>query len=374
MTLALSLIVKDETWQLKRLLESIKGIPFDEKVIVLTSDSEETKRIAEEFGCKTFNFKWVNNYSAARNYSLSQCKTDYVAWFDADDEVENPHLLMELLGDMIKKGATNLRLPYLYKKEDGSVFMTIFRERIIKNGSYKWTGALHETLETRLNETPLFSDTVKVIHHWDENKGRYSRNLIISESSYKENKCLVTAFAYSMSLADMEKQGEALEIIKNYPLVDVHPQYHYFVLIFKGELALHLKLYDDAITYFKEANVLFPELGEPLFRMAEVFHFQKEYEKVFKYCSKGFYLNEPYHWIMPVKHENYRLRPAKIYAYALNKLGQQKMALAVVSETINSYQDDTWLQKFRREVTKDLLIQEVLDERNKTDILQNTTR
>ena len=369
MTLGVSLIVKDETWQLKRLLESIKNIPFNDRVIVLTSDSKETEDIAKNYKFRTFNFKWVNDYSKARNYSFSKNQAEYICWFDADDEVENQDSFQSVFLMMLKEKATNLRLPYIYKEKNRTPFMTIIRERVVKKNLYRWNGFLHETLDTESDENCFFSDKVNVIHHWKDNDGRYKRNVEISKFAFKSDPSLRHVIAYSLSLADIGMIKEALDLIRNESFLSLHPQYQYCYNIFKGDLYLNLGYFERAIECFDEASRLFPEIGESYFKKAEVAHFKENFLEVVKLCTKGFYLNEPFAWSAPVKHENFRLRPAKLYSFALYKLGHPVPALEVLSETLKSYPDDKWINKFKMELTKDLIIKEVLDVRDKKSIL-----
>jgi glycosyltransferase involved in cell wall biosynthesis len=84
--LSVSMIVRNEESCLAKCLESIRGA--DELVVVDTGSTDATKAIASSFGARLFDFKWIDDFAAARNYSLQQCTGDWVFIVDADWELE----------------------------------------------------------------------------------------------------------------------------------------------------------------------------------------------------------------------------------------------------------------------------------------------
>lgn len=92
--LSLCMIVKNEEKHLARCLSSVKDAA-DEIVIVDTGSSDKTIEIAESFGSKIFHFNWINDFSAARNYSLSKCSSDWILYLDADEQL-NPDSVDEI--------------------------------------------------------------------------------------------------------------------------------------------------------------------------------------------------------------------------------------------------------------------------------------
>ena len=95
----LTLIVRDEQFNLPRCLESVRGL-FDEIVVVDTGTKDRTVEIARSFGARVFDFVWIDDFAAARNAALVHATGDYVFWLDADDLVEPAERvkLEELLG------------------------------------------------------------------------------------------------------------------------------------------------------------------------------------------------------------------------------------------------------------------------------------
>src|ERR1039458_754836 len=86
MSLSVCLITKDEETNIARALRSVKKVA-DEIVVADTGSTDNTLRIAGDFGAKIFNFVWIDDFSAARNFSISHATKDWILWLDADEEL-----------------------------------------------------------------------------------------------------------------------------------------------------------------------------------------------------------------------------------------------------------------------------------------------
>ncbi len=82
--LSLALIVKNEARCLGRCLSSVREI-VQEIVLVDTGSTDDTLRIAADFGARIFHFQWRNDVAAARNHALDQVTGDWVLVLDADE-------------------------------------------------------------------------------------------------------------------------------------------------------------------------------------------------------------------------------------------------------------------------------------------------
>jgi len=81
------MIVKDEERFLRSCLDSVKDIA-DEIIIVDTGSTDRTKDIAARSRAKVFDFKWNNDFSAARNFSLKKATSNWVLVMDADEMLD----------------------------------------------------------------------------------------------------------------------------------------------------------------------------------------------------------------------------------------------------------------------------------------------
>lgn len=177
MTLGLSMIVKNESAVLPRLLDGIKNA-VDEIVIVDTGSTDGTQDIARRYTDKVYSFDWIDDFSAARNFALSKTTSDYWLWLDADDVV--PPNTARAIARLMRKGKLPdiIMLPYVTATdENGDPTFSYYRERIIKNiPAVRWRGAVHEAV-------PLLGSVQKlnypIFHSKPADRQNGTRNLDI---------------------------------------------------------------------------------------------------------------------------------------------------------------------------------------------------
>ena len=85
-SISLCMIVRNEEKVLGRCLACVQGFA-DEIIIVDTGSTDRTKEIAFSFTDKVYDFKWKDDFAAARNFAFSKGTGDYLFWLDADDVV-----------------------------------------------------------------------------------------------------------------------------------------------------------------------------------------------------------------------------------------------------------------------------------------------
>ena len=184
-TISLCMIVKDEENSLARCLDSVKAA-CDEIVIIDTGSSDSTKEIARRYTRRVFDFKWIHDFAAARNYAFAQATQKYILWLDADD-VLSPDNLERLL--QLKKtlapSTDSVTMNYeLAKDEYGNVTASLRRNRLVKRTKkFKWIGVVHEYLEVYGN---IFESNVAVTHYGDDRET--DRNLNIYEKLLADGK------------------------------------------------------------------------------------------------------------------------------------------------------------------------------------------
>src|SRR5690606_26056361 len=83
-SISLCMIVKNEESVIARCLDSVKDL-VDEINIVDTGSTDNTKGIVQQYTNRVFDFNWIDNFAAARNFSFQQATKDYILWLDADD-------------------------------------------------------------------------------------------------------------------------------------------------------------------------------------------------------------------------------------------------------------------------------------------------
>jgi glycosyltransferase involved in cell wall biosynthesis len=143
------MIVKNEEKHLENCLKSTEGI-FDEIIIADTGSSDNTKEIASRFTDKVFDFEWIEDFAAARNFAFSKASSEYVMWLDADDVIpEKSREQLITLKDKLDPAVDFIRLPYhIGFDANGKVTYAFYRERILKNcENARFKGFIHEVIE-----------------------------------------------------------------------------------------------------------------------------------------------------------------------------------------------------------------------------------
>lgn len=216
-TVSLCMIVKDEAKVLARCLDSVREA-VDEIVIVDTGSTDGTKEIAAGYTDKIYDFAWVDDFSAARNFSFSKATMDYILWLDADDVL----LPVDLDGFICLKNALDtrsadvvmMRYNTAFDEEDKPVFY-FFRERLIRRRlPFVWKGCVHEYIAH--TGTVEYSD-VAVTHR--SVKTTYSdRNLRIYEKLSAQQLPLTPrdTFYFARELYYHRQYDRAIQMLQSY--------------------------------------------------------------------------------------------------------------------------------------------------------------
>jgi len=86
------MIVRDEEKMLQDFLKNIKSY-VDEIIIVDTGSKDRTKEIALNFTKNVYDFRWDDDFSAARNFSISKAAGDWIVVLDPDELIGNKDLI-----------------------------------------------------------------------------------------------------------------------------------------------------------------------------------------------------------------------------------------------------------------------------------------
>jgi glycosyltransferase involved in cell wall biosynthesis len=180
-TISLCMICKNEEATLGRCLDTVRGL-VDEIVVVDTGSTDETKQVAARYGCKVYDFEWMDDFAAARNYAFSKATCDFILWLDADDillpEDQQRFAQLKAAFDLTVDVVT---MPYHYPADEhGYAGLKWIRERLVRRtNGYRWVGAIHEYLEAY----GKIATSDVVITHWPEHTSS-DRNLRIYEQRW----------------------------------------------------------------------------------------------------------------------------------------------------------------------------------------------
>lgn len=147
-SISLCMIVKNEEKVISRCLESVINL-VDEIIVVDTGSTDNTKEIARQFGAKIHNYKWNNNFSDARNYSLQKSTSNWNLVLDADEYIieYSRDEIFEFIKNEKAIGRIEVRDKFI---QNGEVdYAKSFISRVFPAGNY-YNGRIHEQLDSSL--------------------------------------------------------------------------------------------------------------------------------------------------------------------------------------------------------------------------------
>lgn len=176
-TISLCMIVKNEESVLARCLDSVADL-VDEIVIVDTGSTDATKQIAARYTDRIYDFAWIDDFSAARNFAFSKATKEYIYSADADEVLsEENRQRFRTLREILLPEVEIVQMKYGNQLQNGTVynFDEEYRPKLFRRlRSFVWEEPIHETV--RLDPVVYDSDIV-ITHLPEENHaGRDLKN------------------------------------------------------------------------------------------------------------------------------------------------------------------------------------------------------
>ncbi len=220
------MIVKNEEKNIRKALSWGKGIVW-EQIVVDTGSTDATVEIAESMGAKVFHFKWIDDFSAAKNYAIEQAKGDWIAFLDADeyftpDDAKKLLILLKSMEDKYTKKTmpTIVRSAWLQLNDEGKVFAISQQDRIFLNRKdIRYENPIHEGLHSTEGKDLTFlsaTDYLSIMHTGYQGgviKDKGKRNTPLLRKLVEEQPENYNAWSYlADSLYAEDLNDEAMEV------------------------------------------------------------------------------------------------------------------------------------------------------------------
>ena len=158
---SLCMIVKNEEVFLDAALKSVRSVLcLSDMIVVDTGSMDKTKDIAIDNGASVFDFKWCDDFSAARNFAADKAKNDWIFVLDADEEVMGSESseLEEFFKDEYAVGSiTRVEL---------SDKANSYESRLYHRKYYRYEGSIHEQITPLGNrQKHVKAAPVLIAHH-----------------------------------------------------------------------------------------------------------------------------------------------------------------------------------------------------------------
>ncbi|MBE6051350.1 MAG: glycosyltransferase [Clostridium sp.] len=261
--ISVCIISKDEEKNIEICLESL--VKYDYEIIVVdTGSKDRTKDIAHKFTEKVYDFKWCDDFSAARNFAISKASNEFVLTIDSDEVVESideKEINKLLLSNRKKVG--RILIKSLVNKKGTNQVIKDKVGRIFSKYEYKYEGSIHEQL------VPLSGDEVRnfmapiIVNHSGytieeiARKDKVNRNIKIlkNELEQRENDSYIL-YQLGKSYYMDEDYNEAYKYFGETLDLDLDVRLDYVKDLVEcyGYTMLNLKKYDEALNLFNIYN------------------------------------------------------------------------------------------------------------------------
>lgn len=145
--LSVCYIVRNEADNLARSLESIQG-EADELLVVDTGSTDATVAMAKAHDARVLSFKWVDDFSAARNFALKHVRGEWVLFLDADEYFSEK--TGGRIRELLEQNEHVDQFLLFWRNIDGDtgeVLLDSYAPRLFRNRrDFRYVGRIHEEL------------------------------------------------------------------------------------------------------------------------------------------------------------------------------------------------------------------------------------
>jgi len=172
------MIIKNEEKLLDKFLSKIKKY-VDEIIVVDTGSTDNSFEIAKKYG-KVYSFEWKDDFSSARNFSISKASSDWILVLDPDEIVDKENLIKikKIIKENKYLGYRLIQETYFNCKKIGVRGIC----RLFKNDKrIKFEYNIHETVMNSIKKIGKIGKTGIVIKHYpdlDKDKKDYYLKLL----------------------------------------------------------------------------------------------------------------------------------------------------------------------------------------------------
>jgi len=357
--LALAMIVKaddKEAEYLKRCLDNIVSY-VDKIFITITGDNKKVENVCKLFGAEISYFRWVNDFSKARNFNFSQVtkEYDYIMWADADDVFRGLDKLREIIDDNLKIGAFSMNYLYSFDEEKNPTVVHMKTMIVRNDGCVEWAGALHEDFKENRNIRVKFIKGIERMHLSDEVhfKQAKKRNVEVAEKQMKDMPNDPRSFwNLANAYRGNDELQKSLEMFKKFIPLSSADEEKYLAYCRLGEIYMLLGNNPKALDSLRYAIGLRPEYPDAYNMTGFVYFGMKKWDLAAKSFLQGLVKKPPYYSIIVYNPRDYDYTPLLHLAKCYVQLARPDLAIPLLEGCLKIYpknEKNKKLLKFLRE-------------------------
>lgn len=222
--LSVCIIAKNEEKHIEKCLKAL--LPLNTEIILVdTGSTDHTKEIAKGYTDKIYDFAWIQDFSAARNFSIDKAANDWILIIDCDEYVTgfDPDSISAFQKSFPTAIGQIEHHNLLGETDDQSIYIDSL-PRLFDRRLYHFTGAIHEQITPRTDTVSLSYAPVGITAFHDGYFGT-------PEEQHEKN---------------MRNINMLKEALKNAP----HDSYLLYQL---GQSYYRMRDYETALSYFQKA-------------------------------------------------------------------------------------------------------------------------
>jgi len=270
--------------ELERCLKSIDG-KVDEIIYVDTGSSDNSIKVAEKYGAKTEHFKWIDDFSAARNYSISFATKKWILIIDTDEElIGDPK---EAIREGIKNGCDSISFRLADIRDGKEVGEMSSNVRMMRREYCHYELPVHNQITGWAQR--YYAGDVTLKHYGyemtsDERKKRNEQTMKIALKYLEENDSPLMCYNVAVNCMMKRNYGDAIEWFqkaisgKDRLSQDYYLQAHTYLVKIYSLLRETVKMLETArvINELRPNTELFYDLGA-------FFYQEHNYQEAMKY-------------------------------------------------------------------------------------------
>ena len=223
--ISVCIITKNECDNLNICLERISPYPV-EIVVIDTGSTDNTKQVARKYTGNVYDFEWINDFSAARNFAISKATKDYILMIDTDEFIDT--FDYDAIIKLIKANPNSvgrIHRKNIFESNGSDMTSNELINRLFPKKLYQYNGSIHEQV-VKISDSAAAYDT-------------YVAPIFCTHVGYQGNQKQRFKKAernLTLLLKEHEKAPE-----DTYILYQIGKAYYY------------IQDYDNAIVYFEKA-------------------------------------------------------------------------------------------------------------------------
>lgn len=288
------MIAKNEDIHIEECLKRLRPCKF-EIVVVDTGSVDRTTEAAKKYTQKVYHFDWCDDFSAARNYSISQASNDWVLIIDCDEYLENINLanIQAILEDNLTSVGMIVRNnPYIIQGVRS--IMTERIGRLFNRRFCHYEGRIHEQVRTLDGREPDSFKLPFTFYHEgyvseSDKRMRATRNLelLLQDLERKgPNPYIYFQLGQNyISLNDLDKAVQYYKLGLDLN-ADPHSAFVQSMTETYGYSLVELAKYDTALT-LKDKYKLFSHHADFVYLMGMIYMKKNMWEKAIEEFTKA---------------------------------------------------------------------------------------